>query len=347
MPVGTHISSLHLKRFTAFEAVTFNFSSGINILVGKNGTGKTHVLKLLYSILSAGREDKRVSDKLAAVFLPFKRSLGRLVKRTQGLSRCSVRVTRGEKSYSLTISTKMKGSARVSDPKPWGGERGNAIFIPVKEMLANAPQFVSLYQNREIHFEEVYSDIINKALLPNLRGPVDKRRRKLLTIIEKAIDGKVEEKNQEFFLRNGQGNLEFTLLAEGMRKLALIWRLIQNGSLSEGSTLFWDEPEANINPGFFGTIAEILLELQRGGVQIFVATHSYLLAKEIENKQEKNDKILYHSIFKGTENHELMVSTESSISLLEPNALAEIYDEFIVRDAEKALNELKNEKSDN
>jgi len=336
-----HVSTLQLKKFTAFEAVAFDFSSGINLLVGKNGTGKTHVLKLLYSVISAGRENRSFSDKLAAVFLPSNRSLGRLVKRSPGVNRCSVKVIRGKKTYSLTITTKMKGSARVSDPKPWVGEIGNAIFIPVKEMLANAPGFVSLYQNREIHFEEVYPDIINKALLPNLKGPIEKSRKKLLSIIEKAIDGKVEEKNQEFFLRNGQGNLEFTLLAEGMRKLGLIWRLIQNGSLASGSTLFWDEPEANINPGFFGTIAEILLELQRGGVQIFVATHSYLLAKEIESRKEKSDQILYHSIFADTESKDLKVSKSDSLFSLEPNALAEIYDDFIVRDAQKALQELE------
>ena len=48
-----------------------------------------------------------------------------------------------------------------------------------------------------------------------------------------------------------------------------LWLLIQNGTLTEGSVLFWDEPETNLNPKLFGPVVEILLELQRQGVQIF------------------------------------------------------------------------------
>ena len=50
--------------------------------------------------------------------------------------------------------------------------------------------------------------------------------------------------------------LEFTLLAEGMRKLGLIWLLIQNGTLGNSSVLFWDEPETNLNPKLYGDVIE-------------------------------------------------------------------------------------------
>ncbi len=42
--------------------------------------------------------------------------------------------------------------------------------------------------------------------------------------------------------------LEMHLVAEGLRKLAMIARLIATGSLSESVTLFWDEPDSNLNP---------------------------------------------------------------------------------------------------
>ena len=41
-----------------------------------------------------------------------------------------------------------------------------SVYIPVKEMLSNAPGFQSLYSKREIHFEEVYRDILDRAYLP-------------------------------------------------------------------------------------------------------------------------------------------------------------------------------------
>ena len=33
---------LELERFTAFEKVTFELTSGVNVIIGENGTGKSH-----------------------------------------------------------------------------------------------------------------------------------------------------------------------------------------------------------------------------------------------------------------------------------------------------------------
>lgn len=51
----------------------------------------------------------------------------------------------------------------------------------------------------------------------------------------------------------------------------------KNGMLEKGSVLFWDEPEANINPKYIPIIVDLLLVLSRSGVQIFVSTHDYFL----------------------------------------------------------------------
>ena len=37
--------------------------------------------------------------------------------------------------------------------------------------------------------------------------------------------------------------------------------------------MFWDEPEANINPKYIPVLAELLIMLETEGVQIFVSTH--------------------------------------------------------------------------
>ena len=140
--------------------------------------------------------------------------------------------------------------------------------------------FHSLYREPESGEIACHTGDLDRAYRPALRGPTDRDRKRLLTNLQKTIDGKVTVKKEEFFLPNKQGNLEFTLLAEGMRKLGLLWLLIQNGTLLNGSVLFWDEPETNLNPKLFGPLIEILLELQRMGVQIFIATHDYAILKE-------------------------------------------------------------------
>ena len=65
------------------------------------------------------------------------------------------------------------------------------------------------------------------------------------------------------------------LLSEGYKKLATIVYLIQSGSLSKGSILFWDEPETNMNPKMVEPVAQALGALARAGVQVFVTTHDY------------------------------------------------------------------------
>ena len=93
------------------------------------------------------------------------------------------------------------------------------------------------------------------------------------------------------------------LLAEGMRKLGLLW---QTDSGTErclkGSILFWDEPETNLNPKLFGPLVEILLELQRMGVQIFIATHDYVILKELDLRMNSQDQIAFHSLYRELEN---------------------------------------------
>lgn len=62
--------------------------------------------------------------------------------------------------------------------------------------------------------------------------------------------------------------------ADGLKKFALLWTMINSGLLRKNTILLWDEPEANINPELIPILVDIILELQRNGVQIFVATHS-------------------------------------------------------------------------
>ena len=41
------ITNLQLKNFTAFTELDIDFSPGINIVIGENGTGKTLLLKAI------------------------------------------------------------------------------------------------------------------------------------------------------------------------------------------------------------------------------------------------------------------------------------------------------------
>lgn len=333
---ATAITRISFRNFTAFEELDFVPSPGINVLIGTNGTGKTHLMKVAYSACRISKTKESYADKLVRVFLPSGRRLGRLARRRKGHTHCTMTVYRGPTriQISFTGRTRVTKSARIVGAKEWTGHPIDSVYIPVKEMLANAPGFQSLYSQRETSFEEVYSDIIDLAYLPPKLGPPDVDRQKLISTLREAMDGTVILKGQEFFLRH-RGELEFTLLAEGIRKLGLLYLLIQNGSLSKGSILFWDEPETNLNPRLFKPIIRILLQLQRLGVQVFLATHDYVILKELDLQSDAGDKVVYHSLHRQQGGVDL--KTSDHYLGLHENAISETFDDLYNRELDRSF----------
>jgi len=56
--------------------------------------------------------------------------------------------------------------------------------------------------------------------------------------------------------------------------------------------LFWDEPESNLNPKMIKVIARTILRLCQSGIQVFIASHSLFLIREL-------DILLHAAEFKG------------------------------------------------
>lgn len=199
------LTQVKLKRFTAFSDLSIDLSPGINVLVGANGTGKTHLMKVCYAACEASRPDVHFMEKLVRVFLPQSRRPCRLVKRQGGRSRAVVEVRRGARKLTASFSTQVKsahsGAVEITGLRDWTKDKDRipSVYIPVKEMLANAPGFRSLYEARETHFEEVYQDILHRAYLPILRGPRDDQRNRLLPQLERELGGSVFVQNEEFF----------------------------------------------------------------------------------------------------------------------------------------------------
>lgn len=46
--------------------------------------------------------------------------------------------------------------------------------------------------------------------------------------------------------------------------------------------LFWDEPEANLNPRLIKQVARTIVDVAASGIQVTLATHSLFLLREIE-----------------------------------------------------------------
>ena len=331
------ITRIRLNNFTVFESVDFEPSPGLNVLIGANGTGKTHLMKVAYGACDVSGTDESLHQKLIRLFLPSGRRIGRLVRRRQGVDTCRITVADEDRALSIRFTSRESDRKWHRGHIPWGSKRIDSAYIPVKEMLANAPGFISLYDRREIHFEEIYRDILTQAFVPIERGPIPSERRGLLKILNEAMGGSVTAKDEEFFLKSRDGNLEFTLLAEGLRKLGLLWLLIRNGTLLEGSVLFWDEPETNLNPRLYRAVMKVLLELQRLGVQIFVATHDYAVLKELDLGSREGDAISFHTLSRDGNNGTVDLCSFEEMRAIDPNLIVEAFDDLYERDIQRSI----------
>jgi len=297
------LKSLTLSHFTVFEQATFEFGQHLNVIIGENGTGKSHLLKLLYSILAAraaphassGREllESRLHEKLRSVFRADQ--IGNLIHAHGPQAAAAVRAIMYEGAtlaFDLEWKPPKPGDLRVSSwPDPSSAEKKLPVFLPPKELLSIYPGFSSLYSTTEIPFEETWNDT---CLLLGKRLPKTAQS-KLVKSLEQLLGGSVLLENDHFYLQTTSDKFEMHLVAEGLRKLAMIARLRANRSLRKGVVLFWDEPESNLNPRLITEVARVILRLGKMGVQVFITTHSLFLMRELY--------ILQQTTFKDLDSH--------------------------------------------
>ena len=325
---------LELNNFAAFSKARLEFARHLNVIVGDNGTGKTHLLKLPYAAMAVSAEESkkrngrvsktvvqtRLAEKLVNVFRP--ESLGRLAHRQQGRSRSEVWFKFSEPGTSLAFSFAATSRSEVTvdvSPLAWSGRA--PVYLPTRELLTIYPGFVPLYESRDLEFEETWRDTCLLLGASALRGPRRKAVASLLEPLEEQIGGRVVlERNGRFYLApTGGGSMEMPLVAEGWRKIAMLARLIATGSLLDEGCLLWDEPESNLNPRLIREVAKAILRICAAGVQVVVATHSLFLLREFEillESESGNIKQRYFALRR--DDNGVVVSQSSEVSGVDP-----------------------------
>lgn len=335
------LKKIEAENFTVFENITIPFCDGLNVLVGENGVGKTHVMKIAYAACRAARHDVSFPQKTVLLFRPDQSGIGRLVNRKKrGNNIAKVLVEADKAKIGMAFSTKTKKwDAAVRSEQNWENNMTemSSVYIPAKEILSNAWNLDAAVKMGNVEFDDTYLDIIAAAKIDISRGADTAARKKYLDILQKISTGKVTLQDDRFYLKPGsQAKLEFNLVAEGLRKIALLWQLIKNGTLENGSVLFWDEPEANINPKYIPVLAELLIMLENEGVQIFVSTHDYFLAKYIEVKKKKDTNIQYIALYKNQDKN-VQCEIAQQFDLLEHNAIMETFRQLYREEIEVTL----------
>lgn len=296
------ITKLSLRNFTVFEEAGFDFAPGINVLIGENGTGKTHVLKALYAVtkvLPDGRPNWETPNGFSSVFGYRSLDGTHLPRKTSSGNEAELVVRAGQQRLELSIKDAPSEwvETLISPPRP--------IFIPSREILSVFPGFAEANRNRELAFDATYLDLADALALTPLKGEALARQQPLIDSVEAALGGREEEKGGEFFVTLDGDRFEAQLVAEGLRKVAQVARLIRNGRIAPGTLLLWDEPEANLNPVLLRKVTALLLTLARAGVQIVLATHDYLLSQTLslhaEHPREDTPSMRFFGLARGAD----------------------------------------------
>jgi energy-coupling factor transporter ATP-binding protein EcfA2 len=333
------ISDLELTDFTVFKSAKFTFVPGINVLIGENGTGKSHVLKAMYAVIRANSgEPRKLSDKFTAIFRPDPPDLARLKRRG------------AKEGWALRVFDKQHRMAQMT----WRGNGNSStvggscrmlaqptLFVPPREVLAILNGFVAAYEARELDFDETYYDICKALGAAPLRGPRAAAIADLLAPLEQILGGKVMLRGNRFFVQQGDSETEAHLLAEGLRKIACLAYLVANGALTRDSVVFLDEPEASLNPRLVAQLVLFVRALARAGVQVFLASHDFLLIHRLSQPAEHHVEpavpIRFFSLYRPEPGAPVEVEAAATLVDIEHNA---ILDEFArYYDDERAYSE--------
>ena len=345
------IKKLALSNFMAFENAEMNWSDNINIICGENSTGKTTLLKVMYSLikpfsnsnkenLTKEMEEQLFVKKIQGVFRPDDMKIGRLVSRKQGSNRTEFSVELEKKQkIAVGFGNRQENHADVSIVQGKKTQKYDVIYIPTKEMISTVEHFVSLYDEYHIEFEEMYYDLAKLLDRPLSKGPNTIEQNQVLSNLEDIMKGKIVQKNKKFYFKiKGEGEFEMGLLSDGYRKLSMIIYMILSGSLNKNTILFWDEPETNMNPKMIRPIVQAMVTLAQMGVQIFVSTHDYFIQQEFnmiaaypELNLEEMD-IRFISLYRDKKSHTIQYEMKNSSSDLEHNAIMQEFDAMYDRE---------------
>ena len=196
------LKRLHVKNFTLFPDANLEFGPGLNVVVGANGTGKSHILKLGYI---AGRVTAKIlgdensapgpekwqyylAQRLKDIFQP--NEIGKLVSWPAKKGTASVEVefsgnTNNKLYFSFPSTAKqpaLSGKQPITVtqfPKRLG--LSWSIFFPPKEVLTLS-WLRNIYKTRVLPIDDVYPSLLD------LLSEVPLRDSEISPEINKALD---------------------------------------------------------------------------------------------------------------------------------------------------------------
>lgn len=292
------IDKVVIKNFGLLTDIKWKSLGKINLIIGENSSGKSFLLKALYSTMRTIEEYKRgddrrseseiLSEKLYWTFQTEK--IGDLVSKssTDSLS-CEITHNNKEFQYKFGKDTTKNIQSLTNRTLP---RDSNSIYLPSKEVLSIYHLILeSREKDKLFGFDDTYFDLVRALALPRRGGknyPEFAGSRKAL---EDILGGKVEfdDKAQRWQFKKGNQKFAIGVTAEGIKKIAILDTLLANRYLDTESIIFIDEPESALHPAAISKLLDIIEVLAERGIQFFLASHSYFVIKKLYLIARKNN----------------------------------------------------------
>lgn len=293
------IDRLVVNKYRKLENLTFNFSRGVNIISGTNGTCKTSLLHMISnSFQSVTKTNENLIDPSCLA----------KINMTNNIMNPKIeKLTRGDKEYKDPAPghTGVIYEAYYSDETSLGFRKHNSSInsrYAVKPLYrANSneslPKVPVIYLGlfRLFSFGEFQDDNELKKLRNNLP---ERYQEQIFEIYEDFTGLKISEAtNQEMgsikkradFVTNVNGIDSNTISAGEDNLFIIITALISlkyyfestNKTIETGSILLIDEVDASLHPAFQNKLLKYFVDFSKDySIQIFFTTHSLSLLEE-------------------------------------------------------------------
>ena len=285
--------------------IDFNDLKGINLIIGKNNTGKTYLSNFIYTVLrniriertlnnkirSIGKrmENNNFSDELRETDLPFVFHTNK-----NRFENTKINIEFDEKDKFTENEKYFLENIEINNVCCFPAERSGAILF-YNQLLENRnnilrqlelSQDIDLLKNISRYSEPVNEYIIRLNKLEEYENKEETEIYKNLVKninIQNIIEGEIIIKSNQIIYKN-ENDLELNmgLVSSTVKTLAGFFLYLKYQAQT-GDIVFIDEIELNLHPENQRKIIKLINYLSKQGIKFIISTHSPIVTEEIDN----------------------------------------------------------------
>lgn len=281
------LKSLSLNNFSLFSIADFEFSKGLNIFCGDNGTGKSSAIRLCYAVenclFNAGAEAFGKISMQDYLFAKINSSLSWNFKAKEishlanfnapdyAKAQISIRHDDCERDVAFSFDNINSGSFAI-DLSPTKTLNKRPIWIDPYFSLSNFP------------------DPTCRDLSETDKKVIEEICEKIVMQIKSSVGSGVDiDQFGRCYLKETEEPLYFSCFSEPIIRILVILRMVKTGAVFGGNYLFLDCSDSDMDIKFKKCFAETICSLAQIGTQIFLSTQSDRMIESIsEYRDQKN-----------------------------------------------------------